>query len=845
MIDSEFILKAKDFIENFDEKNITFVCLTVLGRAGSLLLHSLLDSHEQVLTIPNILPLYQNTSDQSFKSLNLNESIEQFFSSSIFETDWFYNKLGENKDESLGIDYQALKENFINIFEVVDYNRKNFILVLHLAYAKCTNINIDNIKVIVLHEHYLRSFFDSSFIRNDSFKAYFKALFNSNVSLYDLVLEDFKNVKFLCMKRHPFESYISFKRIIFDSFDIIPSDQFWKYMTYLFTCYRDMSDLLIQEKQKNRTDFMLIEFSDIHKKTKEIMMQVSDFINIDYSDKLLLSTFNGKMWWGNSPKMLMNGTTKERNFNEWITILSDNEIKLLNLSLGCFLEKFDYEKINSYSDSFHDLYFISNEDFEGFIYNLFLYSNTHNFEELYDNKFYLWIELYPILRKYLFSFLNNSENLDLLNNDISYNNVDFCIQYKFDKNSILSNSYIIAFQAFPYTSITFDQLEYLNEIVDQVWVCSEFTKKNYIDSGVIPNKIKVIPYGTDIEKSKAKLPPLHKDLLEDTSFKFLFQGDLNDISLVKNIIDVFTQTFASNKNVSLILLNSEYSSKYEVKSKIIPNKDIINIINNISDLEIIKRIKLFFDYVDISSLDNVFKVADCFIYPFINDSTPANLLRAIRNNVPVIVSNAGTALDFCNEENSFLIDCEVLESDIKGLNGSSFVNEHKNFVVNKEHFSKLMNYVYNNKLDAKEKAVKAYNVVNEKYNWKNTINCINENIQELKNKPVLRFNKEEIINDLEKKAKNYFNEKNYKLALETYYELSKYNSSSKYTYNLGLCNFHLCNYDVSLDYFIDILEETSPYYELLNIISENLILLDDYENASFYKERAEELLKSS
>jgi hypothetical protein len=58
--------------------------------------------------------------------------------------------------------------------------------------------------------------------------------------------------------------------------------------------------------------------------------------------------------------------------------------------------------------------------------------------------------------------------------------------------------------------------------VDEVWAPSEYVRRVYVDSGVAPDKVKVVPNGIDPQRFRPEAPPLK--LATGKTYKFLFVG---------------------------------------------------------------------------------------------------------------------------------------------------------------------------------------------------------------------------------------------------------------------------------------------------------------------------------
>ena len=130
------------------EENIYNLKIAAIGhfisRSGTLFLHSLLDNHPQILTIPgtlNLLGILKKKNQTAKSCFNLFEQANpKFFDTSSFkETDpnssglW---ALGKNKDEKIITDKVLFKNFYFKALMNKEINPRNVIIALYYAYAK-------------------------------------------------------------------------------------------------------------------------------------------------------------------------------------------------------------------------------------------------------------------------------------------------------------------------------------------------------------------------------------------------------------------------------------------------------------------------------------------------------------------------------------------------------------------------------------------------------------------------------------------------------------------------------------------------------------------------------------
>ncbi len=255
------------------------------GRSGTLLLHSLLDSHPDVLSCNAYFWLYSSQMDQFLASNHgsCSEQLLTFICESfpyLFEH-WptFFPEMfrGPNRDLRFGTD----REKFITYFrEYLSYFPKgtpfselpaghtihSFVLqAIHVAYAMAQGqtLNSEN-PTIVWQTHFWQA---------------------------DYFRERFPNIRILSAVRHPLKGYDAWQLRGFVDERVPP---FWFYHTVKF---RQMIEFMkVPSDLADRC--RAIRFEDIHNRTEEAMRALASWLEIRWDDCMLQSTFDGEPYWG-------------------------------------------------------------------------------------------------------------------------------------------------------------------------------------------------------------------------------------------------------------------------------------------------------------------------------------------------------------------------------------------------------------------------------------------------------------------------------------------------------------------------------------------------------------------
>ena len=188
--------KTKKFINV--KNQVSVATLIGFGRSGSLFLHSLLDGHPQISTLPGYFfkgwfgeqtwPIFQPNYDDINWRETLVEKICCYFEPQFnahckknvigkpnHHTEWFaknlgFTQLGENHSEVLELNQQKFKSKFINLSQTYDkIDSRICFELIHKAFDKAYRIPEDSSqkeKTIFYHLHNPDHFEYANFMRN-------------------------------------------------------------------------------------------------------------------------------------------------------------------------------------------------------------------------------------------------------------------------------------------------------------------------------------------------------------------------------------------------------------------------------------------------------------------------------------------------------------------------------------------------------------------------------------------------------------------------------------------------------------------------------------------------------
>ena len=241
-----------------------------------------------------------------------------------------------------------------------------------------------------------------------------------------------------------------------------------------------------------------------------------------------------------------------------------------------------------------------------------------------------------------------------------------------------------------------------NNQLDCITVMSNFVKKILIDNGVsIP--IKVCHLGVD-HLTKSNLSQIYQ--LKAKKFRFLHISSCFPRKGINCLLKAYEKAFTIEDDVSLV-----------IKTFSNPHNDLID------QLKILKANNEYFPDVLIidSDLDreeirSLYTLCNALVAPSHGEGFGLPIAEAMVMKLPVITTSWGGQIDFCNSDNSWLIDYKFAYSKTHfGLRSSVWAEPSI------EHCSQLMKQVFSlDKAAINLKTANAYQTIqNSKFTWDN------------------------------------------------------------------------------------------------------------------------------
>ena len=242
---------------------------------------------------------------------------------------------------------------------------------------------------------------------------------------------------------------------------------------------------------------------------------------------------------------------------------------------------------------------------------------------------------------------------------------------------------------------------HLYRSVDEIWVASEFCRDAFQAVTKLP--VKKIPLVVDGLEKKAIYGRDHFDLPSDV-FVFGYIFDMSSYFERKNplcLIEAFKQEFGNSRDVLLYL---KYFNAGRDENNVRALEESIAGVSNI---------RTFSGIMDDNEIVSLQNSMDCMVSPHRSEGFGYNLAEAMYLGKPVIATRYSSNLDFMRDDNSYLIDCDLVPIP---LSQGPYLRGHVWAEPSMDHLRQLMRTVFEDSQGREEKGRRAAEEIRANYN---------------------------------------------------------------------------------------------------------------------------------
>ncbi len=374
----------------------------------------------------------------------------------------------------------------------------------------------------------------------------------------------------------------------------------------------------------------------------------------------------------------------------------------------------------------------------------------------------------------------------------------------------------------------------MNKLVDQVWVPSEFVKQSYLDSGLLPEKIAVVPNGVDVDLYQPEAPILQ--LATQKKFKFLFVGGGTKRKGLDLLMNAFAECFNATDDVCMVIKEFGAGKFYDG----INAKEWLERYrqNNPQGPEFLHLTELLSE----AEMPALYNACDVLVHPYRGEGFAMPIAEAMACEKPVIVTNYGACLDFCNETNAYLIPMQIEVFNENKIDEFSTVDFPHWAEPDYDALKALLLEVYNQPQEAQLKAKAAREMIVQNFTWKHALDKLKKQIKTIQSQPIFRLHREHILAALLGEAFTAVDEQDFTNAVAKFKRALQIDpfQPSVY-YNLGVAHLMRDQYEEALEALTRSLREGDITGDLCYAMATVLRHLGDQETSQDFYDKAREL----
>ncbi|HKN93196.1 MAG TPA: glycosyltransferase [Thermoleophilaceae bacterium] len=194
--------------------------------------------------------------------------------------------------------------------------------------------------------------------------------------------------------------------------------------------------------------------------------------------------------------------------------------------------------------------------------------------------------------------------------------------------------------------------KWVNEVhlrADRVWVPSAYVREGYIEAGMPPGVVEVVPNGVDLERFNPDGPA--RELPSKAACTFLFVGGSIWRKGVDVLVDAWAEAFGPDDDVQLVIKDFGTTSHYR-------NQTAGEALAELADNDEVAPVIYMDEEMSLDELAALYRACDVFVTPYRGEGFCLPALEAMACGLPVIHTAVGPTNEFVPEDGGWRIPAE-------------------------------------------------------------------------------------------------------------------------------------------------------------------------------------------
>ncbi|MEW6667469.1 MAG: tetratricopeptide repeat protein [Thermodesulfobacteriota bacterium] len=289
--------------------------------------------------------------------------------------------------------------------------------------------------------------------------------------------------------------------------------------------------------------------------------------------------------------------------------------------------------------------------------------------------------------------------------------------------------YWIIMQPWEFGSMPSSWFPHFKNDVDEIWVYTDFLRECYINDGMDPERVAVIPLAVDHGRFNPEAPALDR-IKEWTfrKFKFLFVGGTIWRKGADILLDAYCRAFSKEDDVALIIKDMGSDSFYL-------GQDMGETIRRLQADPDAPEIVHATEVVPDREMPGLFRACDCLVQPYRGEGFGMPIAEAMACGLPVIIPRGGAADDFTSGDTAYYVPARWMKVKL----AEETVRDPMVLEVDAGQLAHTMRHVFFHRDEARAKGLDGSARVRSLLSWDHSARIILERLRLLRQKPVRRF----------------------------------------------------------------------------------------------------------
>lgn len=285
----------------------------------------------------------------------------------------------------------------------------------------------------------------------------------------------------------------------------------------------------------------------------------------------------------------------------------------------------------------------------------------------------------------------------------------------------------VVIQPWDYMSLPVRWVEWIRTQIDEVWVPSNFVRSAFLEAGIPPARVAVVPNGVDVRLYR---PNARKVKLNTRkSFKFLFVGGPFWRKGFDILLEAYGKAFTSREDVTLVVKSApEFWTGTGTKQ-----------LAEFRSRTGAPEIECIVQSLDRVRMAGLYATCDCLVHPYRAEGFAMCVAEGMASGLPVIVTGMGGTTDFCNPRTAFLIPAGLRQMSKKQLDNELTLDYPTYAEPDLEGLVECMRQVYEHPWESRTIAQEGMNKIRTEFTWDHAADIAVQRLAALRSMPVQRF----------------------------------------------------------------------------------------------------------